>query len=112
MDERLRTRANGTVVAGPRGGTAAPNRPAGEQLMDHQVVAARPLGAYRVHVVFRDGTSGIVDLEPFLLGPLFMALREPNYFGSLTVHPVLHTLTWPNGADVAPDVLHAFVNGK
>jgi hypothetical protein len=33
-------------------------------------------------------------------------LRDVAYFKAFTLAPMFHTLTWPNGADVAPEFLH------
>jgi hypothetical protein len=33
-------------------------------------------------------------------------LRDPDFFRLVRVDPELHTITWPNGFDLDPDVLH------
>ena len=53
-----------------------------------------------------DGTEGEVDLEHELDGPIFEPLRDPRYFAQFTVDPELRTVTWPNGADFAPEFLY------
>jgi hypothetical protein len=58
---------------------------------------------------FADGTSGEVGLEPALRGPVFEPLRDTAYLRQFAIHPELHTLVWPNGADIAPEWLHAHV---
>jgi len=59
-----------------------------------------------VRVRFRDGVEGEVDLAPELEGEVFLPLRDPAAFREVRVHPELHTLTWPNGADFAPEFLY------
>ena len=58
---------------------------------------------------FNDGTSGEVDLAGELEGPIFEPLRDPAYFRSFVLHPELHTVVWPNGADLAPEFLYSRV---
>jgi hypothetical protein len=37
---------------------------------------------------------------------MFEPLRDVSYFARVVVDPELGTVVWPNGADLAPDVLH------
>lgn len=74
--------------------------------MDYDVLEARYLGGYRVWLRFRDGTSGEIDLEGELHGPVFEPLKDPEFFRQFIVHPEFETLVWPNGADFAPEFLH------
>jgi hypothetical protein len=37
---------------------------------------------------------------------MFEPLRDVAYFARVTVDSELGTVVWPNGADLAPDVLH------
>ncbi len=64
------------------------------------------LGGYRLRLEFTDGAAGEVDLEDQLWGEMFEPLRDPEYFQRFEVHPDLNTLTWPNGADLAPEYLY------
>jgi hypothetical protein len=59
-----------------------------------------------VRLRFRDGVEGEVDLTDELEGEVFLPLRDPATFRAVRVHPELHTLTWPNGADFAPEFLY------
>ena len=74
--------------------------------MDYDVLEARYLRDYVVWLRFRDGTDGEIDLWPALRGPVFEPLKDREYFQRFTVHPEFETLTWPNGADLAPEFLH------
>jgi len=61
---------------------------------------------FRVSLGFTDGSVGVVDLAPYLRGPIFEPLlHDPEAFRSVRVDPVLGTIVWPNGADLDPDVL-------
>jgi Protein of unknown function (DUF2442) len=71
------------------------------------VRAVKPLDGLHVHIVFTDGSERDIDLDPYLHGPLFEPIRRnPNLFASVFVDPDAETLTWPNGADIDPDVLY------
>ncbi|MFZ1239935.1 MAG: DUF2442 domain-containing protein [Anaerolineae bacterium] len=60
-----------------------------------------------VYVTFSDGSTRDIDLEPYLHGPLFDPIRlDPQLFAQVVVDPETETLTWPNGADIDPDVLY------
>ena len=74
--------------------------------MDYDVVEARHVSGYVVWLRFRDGTEGQVDLSSELVGPIFASLHDPAKFAEFYVHPEFHTLSWPNGADIAPETLH------
>ncbi len=62
------------------------------------------------HVVrlrFADGADKTIDLEPYLHGPVFADTRtDPAVFAAVRVDPEAGTIVWPNGADLAPDVLY------
>ena len=74
--------------------------------MNYDVIEAQYIGGYAICLRFRDNTSGEIDLEKELYGPVFEPLRELSVFKQFHVHPEFHTLTWPNGADFAPEFLH------
>lgn len=74
--------------------------------MDYHVVEARYVVGHVVWLLFRDGTTGEIDLTPALKGPVFEPLKDPAVFRQFTLHPEFHTLVWPNGADFAPKFLH------
>jgi hypothetical protein len=67
------------------------------------VVEARYLGGHRVWLRFDDGLEGEVDLADALRGPIFEPLKDPRRFAEFQVDL---TLTWSNGADLAPESLH------
>jgi hypothetical protein len=73
---------------------------------DVEAVIALP--GYRLAVRFFDGTSGIVDMKAMIEGEnagVFAALRDPALFNTVTID--IGTVTWPNGADLAPNAMHA-----
>jgi hypothetical protein len=64
------------------------------------------LGERFVSIGLTDGSSRVVDLTPFMRGPVFEPLlADPARFREVRVDPVLGTLVWPGGADLDPDVL-------
>ena len=56
---------------------------------------------------FDDGEERTVDVEPLLKGPVFEPLRDPDYFASVSIDPICKTVTWPNGAGLAPEALRS-----
>jgi hypothetical protein len=59
-----------------------------------------------IMIRFADGVEGEVNLSNELEGEIFQPLKDVEYFKKFIVHPELHTLTWPNGADFAPEFLY------
>ena len=77
------------------------------------VVEVRPLEGYRVFLRFDDGVQGEIDLEP-LLSPfdgVFAPLRDLARFRGVFVDDG-GTIAWPNGADLAPEILYSKVSGR
>lgn len=74
--------------------------------MHYRQVEARHVRAFVAWLKFNDGVEGEIDLRGELEGPMFELLRNPDYFRQLSLHPELHTLVWPNGADFSPEFLH------
>ncbi|MEZ5282522.1 MAG: DUF2442 domain-containing protein [Acidimicrobiales bacterium] len=75
----------------------------------YEIRAVEHLGGYRLRLTFADGLVGDVDLTTKFegpLGPVFEPLRDVAYFATVAVDDELGTIMWPNGADLAPDVLH------
>ena len=71
-----------------------------------RIVEVKVSGGYRLWIRFHDGSSGTVDLSGELWGPIFEPLRDKRLFDQASVHPELHTVTWPNGADLSPEFLY------
>ena len=71
-----------------------------------RVTEARYVKGHTLWLRFSDGLEGEVDLSEELEGPIFEPLRDTNVFRTFQLHPELHTVTWPNGADFAPEFLH------
>ena len=72
-----------------------------------RVRSVAPLAGFFVHLEFTDGTARDVDLEKYLKGPSFETLRtDPARFQEVRVVPGAGTISWPNGADIDPDVLY------
>lgn len=84
---------------------ASPSRIADvEQLVD--VPAVEVVGDYRLRLTFEDGTVGEVDFAEREWRGVFEPLRETAYFARVRVDPEAGTVTWPNGADMAPEPLY------
>lgn len=73
--------------------------------MTPRIVEARYVDGYTIHLRFADGCEGDIDFSQELFGPMFEPLKEIEVFRQFSLHPELHTLTWPNGADLAPEFL-------
>jgi hypothetical protein len=59
-----------------------------------------------IKIRFGDGIGSEIDLEGDLEGEVFEPLKQISYFKKFYVHPELRTITWPNGADFAPEYLY------
>ena len=74
------------------------------------IVSATYIKEYLIQCTFSDDKIGVVDLFPFLCGPVFEPLKNKEDFQKFSVDPDLETIVWENGADFAPEFLyfHAF----
>lgn len=70
------------------------------------VKEAKYLHDYVIWVRFNDGTEGEVDLSHELEGEMFEPLKDIQNFKSFRVDPILETIVWENGADLAPEFLY------
>lgn len=68
------------------------------------VVQAEHRGGFKIRLVFSDGIEGTIDFSDWLIGAIFEPLKDPDYFKRFFVEG--GTVTWPNGADIAPETLH------
>ena len=69
------------------------------------VVQAEHRGGFSLRVVFNDGTENTIDFAQWLEGPMFEALRVPEFFARYFLDG--GTVVSPNGADIAPETLYA-----
>ncbi|MEK6576060.1 MAG: DUF2442 domain-containing protein [Nitrospirota bacterium] len=61
---------------------------------------------YVIWLRFNDDAEGEVDLADELEGEVFGPLKDINKFKSFKVDPILETIVWENGADLAPEFLY------
>ena len=74
----------------------------------NRIVRVSAGNGYTLHVLFDDGRSGDVNMAARLFGPVFEPLRDPLLFAQVRVDEY-GALSWPNGADLAPDALYRTV---
>jgi hypothetical protein len=72
-----------------------------------EITAVQILEGRTVELKFADESIRVVDLTPFLWGPVFADIAgDDKLFAKVTVDRGLGTIGWPNGADLDSDVLH------
>ncbi len=70
------------------------------------VIEAQPIDDHTLRIRFDDGLEREVDLSDVMWGPMGEPLKDPEFFRRVRVDPELRTVSWPNGFDLDPDVLH------
>ena len=70
------------------------------------VIAVSVVGPHSLKLEFDDGARRRVNLRQMPYGPIFEPLRDPAYFALARLDPDSRTVSWPNGADFAPDFLY------
>jgi Protein of unknown function (DUF2442) len=75
----------------------------------HRIVEVEIVGEHRLRLAFDDGVSGELDASHWDWSGIFEPLRDPVYFAQVGLDEELGTISWPNGADVAPETLHLWL---
>lgn len=67
-----------------------------------KIVRVKPLGGYRLDLVFNDGAHGAFDFGWVfdLVGPMKEPLRDEAFFARVFLEN--GALAWPNGFDLSP----------
>lgn len=77
------------------------------------IIGVKPLSNYRLQIEFEDGVQGIIHVAKLIeFTGIFTPLSNPDYFAQVRVNPELGTITWPNEADLDPDVLYSHLTGE
>jgi len=66
-----------------------------------------------LRLTFTDGVTAELDFAGKVLGRggVFVPLADVSFFSRVAVDPEAHTLVWPNGVDLDPDVLYSEATG-
>ncbi|OFW80853.1 MAG: hypothetical protein A2887_02410 [Alphaproteobacteria bacterium RIFCSPLOWO2_01_FULL_40_26] len=74
--------------------------------MFESVIKAKHIDGYKIWLTFDDGSAGEIDLTRSLKnrGGVFRPLRNMEYFKKFKIEN--DTLSWNNGADLAPEFLY------
>ena len=71
------------------------------------VVGVAVIGPHIMRLLFSDGMVRDIRFRPGARpGALLRPLDDPAYFALVRVDPDCRTVVWPNGLDLAPEVLH------
>ena len=73
------------------------------------VTSVEVLADHRLRVGFEDGVRGEIDASNWDWRGVFEPLRDPAFFHQVRLDQELGTIVWPNGADIAPETLYAWV---
>lgn len=71
----------------------------------YRVTRFEILHDYVLRVYFDDGSDQVINFEPVLHGEVWGPLGKLEFFNQVSIDPIAHTLTWPNGADFDPETL-------
>ncbi len=77
-----------------------------------RIEKARYVSDYKLWLRFSDGAEGEVDLQNQLDGEVFEPLKDTQIFKNFILNSDLHTVTWPNGADFAPEFLRSLTHSN
>lgn len=74
--------------------------------MLHAVRKVQPAESFHLVLEFNSGEYRIVDIRPFIKGPVFEPLKNADFFNQVKVDQDSGTIIWPGEIDLDPDVLY------
>jgi hypothetical protein len=77
-----------------------------------ELISAHHVYGTLIYVKFNNNDEGIIDLRPILIGNIFDEIYNNKIFEKFIVNSESGTIEWPNGADIAPEVLHSSLLSK
>lgn len=75
------------------------------------IIEAHIVTRFKIHLLFENGVSGIVDLSDLAGRGVFKTWMKPGVFEQMTVEP-LGFLLWPGEIDLCADSLYLRLTGK
>jgi hypothetical protein len=69
-----------------------------------RVIHADYIGEYKIALTFDNGQKRVADCSKWVGGGIFEPLKDKSYFRRFFVDG--WTVSWPNGADIAPETLY------
>jgi len=75
-----------------------------DKLVD--IVGAEVIGDHQLRLTFEDGVVGDVAFDSSEWQGVAEPLADPSFFAQVRVDPELGTVAWPNGYDMAPELLY------
>jgi hypothetical protein len=75
-----------------------------DKLVD--VIDVELIGDHRLRVTFEEGIAGDVSFTDEQWRGVSQPLADPSFFAKVRVDPECGTVTWPNGFDMAPELLY------
>ncbi len=72
----------------------------------YKVIALKIVGHYTLELRFDDKSVKVIDFLPVLYGEIYTPLNDLTLFNQVVLDTEVGTITWPNGADFDPAILH------
>ena len=79
----------------------------------YDLIEAKYINGYILELLFENGRKGSVDFWDYVKkGGVFERFSNLSYFKSFFVNKELGVLCWPDGLDIAPEMLYHKATGE